>query len=1306
MAQTADDLVEQRVAQLEEIQRRRHELLREMYHLLKRKDDLGTMISVDEHDKAKLASFVDEWDLTKKPDFQHIAALLAPHDPQPLVPYSPTPPREVSLVEEDLHIEEQPDTTKPRTPTPPAAPAESPPLTPVPEVEEAASVRQDPVPSDDMEVDSAPRTPADPAPAEEHDQQPPPYSPVGPPSEGRRSASRVPSEPRTEIKAESRAPSLHPREPSVSVLVSEDQEQPEIKPSPREERVSVDIVMEPANDAARKSATSASRSSTAPKNNTAATTVPVDEPAVPEPSLPLTRETHPAHMEYTLSNLPQALPPSSFVFKEEPKDVTMEDTQPVKPTPSPLWKPPTYPLPPLPALPVEFHKKGKPKQSRKRDKEKGDNKNQEWQPMGMAKWAATIRANPVYKKMARASKCLSSRDWDVAMTELKLLRTIERIDHLSKTTGWSFRQPKKHRGVGGLTKTHWDYLMDEMKWMRTDFREERKWKLALAHTLARAVMDWHAAGSKAERERLGICLNWKKPRPEELDDEQVEMQLEPEDVPMDEGSKANSTPVNEENSNSDDDSDDEHEREQRARQDAADSHAAIEEALGAMESSAESQNTGSQPEQIQIQPKVEDIEDRSALHRDDTMDVDGPSGSSSPKKTPDTPAKPEEPKAKPTGLKASSNNPVLIGPVSQPETHVPRAKTKSSSYAPLREQIVYSDPDKLFLDMDDFGLSQSMSELTTDDPVLAMPPPPADISAIFPDLQPYGMLDVAPPVTEGKKKSDRRGDRDDPNKRAEDTTYQKLTPMSEFIYNRSTLMGSLRPSKHWRHGHWQDLDETTIVADSDTPSRPTDDSIACALFDGVKSHTPTIMPPQIPMNIRDIRRRTLFETVLDGRNTPNIPGYHHKARTLDLVWTPQDDAVLKQLVEKWPNNWGLIADSFNSSRLTLSSDRRSATDCFERWRARLSGAGDDDARAPPQTPTTMTTRGTKRSMSMSVGANNAGSGPGHYGNESRKRRRHTVMFDTIRKAAKKKEATAKANAANQRKPTAIHDTHGQFNKMPKLTPSELSRIKADKDQREAQAQLLRQRQNDLDARHVLQQRAAIQQNGQAAAVAQNGQLRTPNVLPTSTVPQIRNQANIAQRHVQQQMAHLANAAQTARLTPGQSVAMMNRNLLAQVQAQAQAQAQVQAQGHVGSLAAGAAPALQAHLSPPYNVARPASASPGVPQQSPPHQQAIIHNPVTSPRPPSAQAQVTAPSPTATAARAAQPVAHYYTGVTGPAAAAMNAQSFDPNHIRQLIMQQNLALQQQQQQQQQAQQAQQAQQQHQQQLQQNGSYGLS
>lgn len=160
---------------------------------------------------------------------------------------------------------------------------------------------------------------------------------------------------------------------------------------------------------------------------------------------------------------------------------------------------------------------------------------------------------------------------------------------------------------------------------------------------------------------------------------------------------------------------------------------------------------------------------------------------------------------------------------------------------------------------------------------------------------------------------------------------------------------------------------------------------------------------------------------------------------------------------------------------------------------------------------------------------------------------------------------------------------------------------------------------------------------------------------------------------------LATAAQAARFGTGQvnvpanvqGRAMLVQQAQAQAQAQvaqAQAQAQVaQAQAQAQALAAGTAPALQAHLSPTYNAARLASASPGVTQQSPPHQQALVQNPVTSPRPPSAQAQVTAiASPTATAARTVQPVAHYYTGATAP---TINAQNFDPNHLRQIIIQQ-------------------------------------
>ncbi|OBZ75889.1 hypothetical protein A0H81_04110 [Grifola frondosa] len=48
-----------------------------------------------------------------------------------------------------------------------------------------------------------------------------------------------------------------------------------------------------------------------------------------------------------------------------------------------------------------------------------------------------------------------------------------------------------------------------MRWMRIDFREERKWKTALAYNLAHAVIDWHEAGTLEERVHRGICVLWK-----------------------------------------------------------------------------------------------------------------------------------------------------------------------------------------------------------------------------------------------------------------------------------------------------------------------------------------------------------------------------------------------------------------------------------------------------------------------------------------------------------------------------------------------------------------------------------------------------------------------------------------------------------------------------------------------------------------------------------------------------------------------------------------------------------------------------
>lgn len=83
---------------------------------------------------------------------------------------------------------------------------------------------------------------------------------------------------------------------------------------------------------------------------------------------------------------------------------------------------PNYNLPPLKALPPEYLRKGKSSKQKKKDKDKADTKGskEEWAPLGFAKWGAIIRANPMYKKVSKATKCLSTKDWGVRVPPLLL----------------------------------------------------------------------------------------------------------------------------------------------------------------------------------------------------------------------------------------------------------------------------------------------------------------------------------------------------------------------------------------------------------------------------------------------------------------------------------------------------------------------------------------------------------------------------------------------------------------------------------------------------------------------------------------------------------------------------------------------------------------------------------------------------------------------------------------------------------------------------------------------------------------------
>ncbi|CAB4438421.1 unnamed protein product [Rhizophagus irregularis] len=104
--------------------------------------------------------------------------------------------------------------------------------------------------------------------------------------------------------------------------------------------------------------------------------------------------------------------------------------------------------------------------------------------------------NPVYKSLQPPKKAITTSEWRVAIEEVKYARVIERIEELKRQGFWSRKQIEPFRDPPRY-KTHWDYLLEEMIWMRTDFREERKQKIKAAYILALAVQDWHMAEDKS-----------------------------------------------------------------------------------------------------------------------------------------------------------------------------------------------------------------------------------------------------------------------------------------------------------------------------------------------------------------------------------------------------------------------------------------------------------------------------------------------------------------------------------------------------------------------------------------------------------------------------------------------------------------------------------------------------------------------------------------------------------------------------------------------------------------------------------------
>ncbi|KAH9860452.1 hypothetical protein J1614_011783 [Plenodomus biglobosus] len=93
------------------------------------------------------------------------------------------------------------------------------------------------------------------------------------------------------------------------------------------------------------------------------------------------------------------------------------------------------------------------------------------------------RSVPLQELVSSARKTVSTAGTLAMIREQQDYKILKRVYQLQNANRWSLRQLQK-AVEPERPFTHQDQLLLEMKWMQTDFREERKWKKSLAATFA------------------------------------------------------------------------------------------------------------------------------------------------------------------------------------------------------------------------------------------------------------------------------------------------------------------------------------------------------------------------------------------------------------------------------------------------------------------------------------------------------------------------------------------------------------------------------------------------------------------------------------------------------------------------------------------------------------------------------------------------------------------------------------------------------------------------------------------------------
>ncbi|CAI6341971.1 unnamed protein product [Periconia digitata] len=125
------------------------------------------------------------------------------------------------------------------------------------------------------------------------------------------------------------------------------------------------------------------------------------------------------------------------------------------------------------------------------------------------------RSKPLQDLVSSAQKTLSTAGTLAMIREQQDYKILKRVYQLQNANRWSLRQLQKS-AEPERPITHQDHLLAEMKWMQTDFREERKWKKSLAATFAGWCAEY--VNSSAE-ERVSLRVKARIPKQHSVDED-------------------------------------------------------------------------------------------------------------------------------------------------------------------------------------------------------------------------------------------------------------------------------------------------------------------------------------------------------------------------------------------------------------------------------------------------------------------------------------------------------------------------------------------------------------------------------------------------------------------------------------------------------------------------------------------------------------------------------------------------------------------------------------------------------------------